>query len=415
MTATTTISLVRVDPSLTYRHSKSGPATLSSFMTPSQSKPRYVSVPLNNPSFPTATTTPIREPIESTSTMPRPSKADGGSPPKKKKRQRKPKDLKPSLDRQSSGTVSDSPAPRPSPEGISSGQTTPKSPAPSTPTAPSTPGKAYAGPTFNHSPAASSLPVPKFFSSKPTPTRQTQGLQALMDEEDNSTTDGSQTSTSPAFGFGGGLEQLFKAHREEQARIARSTATDSSDSDSAPDSFARDIFGMDSDSPIRAAFSPSRNLPTRPPTERSTPKLLPPMSKSSSADQRALAQDSDRLSKSAALRELLLQQPGVSPTSSPSSSPRRFVVTPQGSPAHQRQPSRPMNLGRPPHYRLSQQSRTVPTCAPVAPAPQYAGIFEARYDSMPCKTESRDYSEMENRMRRMLNIASPTHASGVMI
>ena len=59
-----------------------------------------------------------------------------------------------------------------------------------------TPTKAYAGPTFHASPAASSLPMPKFYSKSVPNVDKTKSLKAMMEQEISDTSSGSEGSPS---------------------------------------------------------------------------------------------------------------------------------------------------------------------------------------------------------------------------
>lgn len=90
-----------------------------------------------------------------------------------------------------------------------------------------TPAKAYAGPTFHASPAASSLPIPKFFSKSVPNVDKTASLKTMMQQETSQTTSESEASPpqenkqpaqdrrareeSP-------LDIFFRADREAKAR-----------------------------------------------------------------------------------------------------------------------------------------------------------------------------------------------------
>jgi hypothetical protein len=403
-----------------HRHTKSGPAIASTDSSLKRQLHHNATHHLQSP--------PPRGSVAEPK-MPKTPNTDGASK-NKKRRPRKPKD-KNSPDRLNA-TASDSATSRPSPVPSPTRQTTPTKVA-------TTPGKAYAGPTFHHSPAPSSLPVPKFFS-KSVPSRRTAGLQAMMEEDDSATTDESQAS-SPA--LDNPLELLFKAHREEKARFSRQS-TDSSDSDSTPDLFGRDIFGMDPESPIRTVSNTPRSSIARPGVERyatdpmfsmdSLNASLPSSPVQSTPRHR---DDAERLAKSAALRQLLFQQPGVCPfqpqaqspyqmpSPSPSPSPAgrsQFTVSPQGSPVHQRYQARPMiNSSRPPkapQFRMP-PSNSNPRAPLQNPANvsrgQFDKIFENKSAGLPCTTESRDFSDMENSLRRILKLDPPNMTGGVMI
>ncbi|KAL8647133.1 MAG: hypothetical protein Q9226_006562 [Calogaya cf. arnoldii] len=93
-----------------------------------------------------------------------------------------------------------------------------------------TPVRAYAGPTFHASPAASSLPIPKFYSKSVPDVNKTSSMQAAMKEAAELSSDQSDDSPIPAFAQRVGEEQsrekspldiFFKADREqkEQQRL----------------------------------------------------------------------------------------------------------------------------------------------------------------------------------------------------
>lgn len=87
--------------------------------------------------------------------------------------------------------------------------------------------RAYAGPTFHASPAASSLPVPRFFSKSVPNVDKTTSLKAMMRQEAPETTSESegslhQENKEPAQGHStreeSPLEVFFRADREAKAR-----------------------------------------------------------------------------------------------------------------------------------------------------------------------------------------------------
>jgi hypothetical protein len=266
----------------------------------------------------------------------------------------------------------------------------------------------------------------------------------MMEDDDTTTTDESQAS-SPA--LDNPLELLFKAHREEKARINRQSA-DISDTDSTPDTFGRDIFGMDPESPVRNAFNTSRYNGARSGAQRSVTDPMFSMdslnaSLPSSPIQPATHryEDAERLAKSAALRQLLFQQPGVSPPpfqvqtpyqmpgalSHPPSGRPQFEISPQGSPIPQRHQARPTNINsRPPPPKaprlLAQQNShpRVPlqessNLGSSASRFQFEKIFENKSAALPCMTESRDFTAMENSLRQILKLDPPGMSGGVMI
>ncbi|KAL8750894.1 MAG: hypothetical protein Q9199_006778 [Rusavskia elegans] len=90
-----------------------------------------------------------------------------------------------------------------------------------------TPSQAYAGPTFHASPAASSLPMPKFYSKSVPDVSKSSSMQAAMKEAAELSSD--QSEDSPTLGFAQrvGEEQVreespldifFKADREQKER-----------------------------------------------------------------------------------------------------------------------------------------------------------------------------------------------------
>jgi len=371
------------------------------------------------------------------SSIPKTPKSDGVSS-KKKRRQRKPRDIaNKNSPEQSNARISTQSQGSPT---MNTVQMTPtKAPL-------STPPKAYAGPTFHHSPAPSTLPVPKFFS-KSVPSARTQGLQAMMEEDDNSSnTTGSQPSSPPVEGP---LEQLFRADREEKARKNRPFG-DNSDSDSTPYMFGRDIFTMDPDSPVRTIFNTPRSSAVRPAAgERTVTESLftnDSLNASLPASPVRNLGEAERIAKTAALRQLLFQQPGISPVASPvqhrgamethstpvtPASRGGFFGSPFGSPIAERQQTRPFeSMKLPPLQQKIHQYRAAPAYQQPQHQPQYndvqnlnhnantqqfSNVFDSRCDSMPCKVESRDYLDIENHLRQVLKLAPRNPAGGVMI
>jgi hypothetical protein len=305
---------------------------------------------------------------------------------------------------QHKATLSPSAIPRSTPERLPSTTTsTTIVPEQVTPTkSASVNSKAYAGPTFHHSPAPSSLPVPKFFSNSATIRRR---------HSEDESTDGSQPS-SPS--FDNPLEQLFRADREEKARNRKST--DSSDNESAPESSSRDIFSMDPESPARHIFNTPRNRVAPQGAKHSVarPLFTADSPKATSPTQPGPQdQENDRRAKALALRQYLLQQPG-SPFSASNASPTSasgYAVSPQGSPAPRRFTPRTINLG----HKLPELPGYSPSAATHLNRPHFANIFDARSDGMRCQTESRDFTDMENSLRQILKLEPRPHlASRVM-
>lgn len=90
-----------------------------------------------------------------------------------------------------------------------------------------TPLQAYAGPTFHASPAASSLPLPRFYSKSVPNVHKTSNMQADMREAAELSSDQSEDSPTPAFAQCVGEEQrreespldiFFNADREQKER-----------------------------------------------------------------------------------------------------------------------------------------------------------------------------------------------------
>lgn len=91
-----------------------------------------------------------------------------------------------------------------------------------------TPSQAYAGPTFHASPAASSLPMPRFFSRSVPEVNEGPSMQSTMEKETTETSsEQSEGSPTPAFAQRVGEEQareespldiFFKADREQKER-----------------------------------------------------------------------------------------------------------------------------------------------------------------------------------------------------
>lgn len=90
-----------------------------------------------------------------------------------------------------------------------------------------TPLQAYAGPTFHASPAASSLPMPKFYSKSVPDVNKPSSMQVAMKEAAELSSDQSEDSPTPTFAQRVGKEQVreespldifFKADREQKER-----------------------------------------------------------------------------------------------------------------------------------------------------------------------------------------------------
>ena len=95
-----------------------------------------------------------------------------------------------------------------------------------------TPSQAYAGPTFHASPAASSLPIPKFYSKSVPELNKGPTMQSMIEKEvlESSSSDQSDSSPTPAFAQHASERQIkeetpldifFRADREEKEKKRR--------------------------------------------------------------------------------------------------------------------------------------------------------------------------------------------------
>ncbi|KAH0609810.1 uncharacterized protein H6S33_012356 [Morchella sextelata] len=121
--------------------------------------------------------------------------------------------------------------------------------------------KAYAGPTFHHSPAPSALPMPKFFSKSVPGTPAGTSLQAMMESDASDTNSNTAESTSTEQEQSH-LELLFNAARAENMSMKRQDSGSPPSSDAAIDSFSG-VFGanVDPESPTRNNRKVTRNIP----------------------------------------------------------------------------------------------------------------------------------------------------------
>ncbi|KAL6719639.1 hypothetical protein ACLMJK_001560 [Lecanora helva] len=97
-----------------------------------------------------------------------------------------------------------------------------------------TPTKAYAGPTFHASPAASSLPLPKLFSKSVPNVDKTKSLKAMMEQDTPESSSGSEGSpcqgkkvrpiSNPKPVEASPLDMLFRADREAKSRAGSNPA-----------------------------------------------------------------------------------------------------------------------------------------------------------------------------------------------
>jgi hypothetical protein len=209
---------------------------------------------------------------------------------------------------------------------------------------------------------------------------------------------------------GSPLEKLFRVDRKEKA-LKNRQFSDSSDCDSTSDSTGRDIFGMDTDSPIRAVFNTSRRTHVRSNTATESIFSMDSFSMPSSPAPpiSPFNDDPERRAKSDALKKFLLHDSGVffpNPTPRTTATVVQSQTMPniQGSPVPQRHQGRRGNSLSTPPPKDSQY------CTNHRPpliknfSPQRASIFEIRTDTVPCKTDPDDFTDMENSLRKILKL-----------
>lgn len=128
---------------------------------------------------------------------------------------------------------------------------------------PGTPVKAYAGPTFHASPAASSLPIPKFFSKSVPNVEKTSGLKSRMEQEPVDTT--SESDVSPFLENSklskdrraredSPLEIFFQADRNAKAKVQDGSLASSNGLRSELQDDVRHHSRQPSDSSLREMF-----------------------------------------------------------------------------------------------------------------------------------------------------------------
>lgn len=282
-----------------------------------------------------------------------------------------------------------------------------------------TPGKAYAGPTFHHSPAPGSLPVPKYFS-KSVPAPRTAGLQAMLEEDDGS------AASSP--GEENHLQRLFRADREEKARKQPSRSDDHSDNDSTPESQKDMFFFSEPESPVRNLFST--------PASSSRPRINKAVSDdlfSMDMEKKSLSPPTvpptpttlDDAGLQAKLRQYLFQSP--SPQASPIPVARQPYgpVQPSFHPtlAQSPIPQKYQKLQTPPSHTPSPHFSTPPPKAPqfrrpeyVQPSPQRTPLRPVQAAKQPCAPSTWDIVDMENSLRKILKLdAIAPSRPGVML
>ena len=215
-----------------------------------------------------------------------------------------------------------------------------------------TPVKAYAGPTFHASPAASSLPMPKFFSKSVPNVDKTKSLKTMLEQENHEPSSGSEGSPSlenaqpnpgPPFKEDSPLDIFFRADREAKSRNA-STPNMSIDGNSqAPhmkslgrpkyhghNSSAGNIFPLEMDgaSPEDASGSATPLNSTRTSNQPLPIKQVSPESTQVNLEEQCRAQ-------AVALKKLLFSpRPQIAPDASagqrpPSSKLRKEILAPR--------------------------------------------------------------------------------------
>lgn len=214
--------------------------------------------------------------------------------------------------------------------------------------------QAYAGPTFQASPAASALPVPKFFSkSVPNITGQP-SLQGRLagektPEEQFSSPESDRVTPVPVRQAQSPLDLFFKADRAEKQRTQSGSESRSPEVSTRPhpatvprnpfqqssrSSLLRELDGDDSDLPSPRTVPSSKSRP--PFTERSHSSPGVPVRATSDADRQACTNS---------LKNLLFDTGSASPTATaPRQDPHSFTpVAAQGqqSPFQQRTPAGP--------------------------------------------------------------------------
>lgn len=359
-----------------------------------------------------------------------------GPSSKKKRSRRKPKDLtKTSPTRDDKIAASDNNNLPPTPN-----RPTAKNEAMMPPSPTTTPGRVYAGPTFHHSPAPASLPVPKFFS-KSVPAPRAPGLQAMLEESSE------DLQTSPPENH---LERLFRADREQRA-MRKVRGEDNSDNESSSDSSNRDVFSMEPISPARQIFKTPQSA-ARPNANRSATEPVFSMDldnspKPPSPPRTAPLRENGEQEKSAALLQFLLQSPvsmdkfNPKPYSAASPSPPSRVPTSfrAGSPLNQKSNNVNVNRSPAPQRRLNytpnnneapqtppkmftripynSQPRTQVSNNSHMPTRQLPRIlFDTKKEAEP-SPYVKDIADMENNLRRMLKIDAheSTRHGGVLI
>ena len=234
---------------------------------------------------------------------------------------------------------------------------------------PATPAKeqAYAGPTFQASPAASALPMPKF--SKSVPNAAVRGsLSARLAAE--KTSDGEQSSPeadvvapvpAPKELFNSPLDLFFKADREEKARSASQSEAQRPQPPSTepPNSFAQAGRSAFFDELDRDSAMPSPR--TVPPNNGRPPLSHRTVSSPGIAQQQADIGEQERQAKTQNLKDMLFSA-AIRPSNQPSTQSR----TPSGSNTPNNNFHSPSPFNQPGHFSQSRSSS-----GPSTPQPHY--------------------------------------------
>ncbi len=214
---------------------------------------------------------------------------------------------------------------------------------PRTPNRPNeTPIKAYAGPTFHASPAASSLPMPKFVSKSVPNVDKTTSLMSMMEQDTVDTTSGSDISPSlensqpthdPRSREGSPLDIFFQADREAKAKAQSGRATDSNALLSHPQNHARHHSREATNSSVGAMFPIDMDgaAPETPGSTNDNGPITPALKAMSDADYR----DEQRKAQTLELKKLLYSPKPQPPLSSPrSGTPPQGLASPLPKTVH---------------------------------------------------------------------------------
>ncbi len=297
-----------------------------------------------------------------------------------------------------------------------------------------TPVKAYAGPTFHASPAASSLPMPKFFSKSVPNVDKTKSLKSMMDQDPPDSSSGSEESPSlenikplskPKMGEESPLDIFFRADRQAKDRTGsapdvrsgmRSQATPFEspfNPQNTPRHHSRQssagvmfTLEMDGTSPERSSRATSLENPTTISNQDSPLKAEPSVM---SQDDR----EEQRRAQTIALKKLLYSpRPQISHDGSagqrPPSSKLRKQISMPTSPENTTTPelpatptpSRTQNTSKPPvnGHKSTQNGRPFtfdPSSPPAKPIQGKSTAF--MHDAMSTRT-------IENDLRRILKL-----------